>query len=82
VDQTSRQTLDLLASGGLGRYAWPPCRQLAAMAQAQNDDRGNGLAICQSQTTTVNLWPTAKGFFAGEGLKAEQPTLIRVFGPP
>ena len=80
VDQDKRQTLDLLASGGLAAMLAGLAGSLPSMAQAQNDDvvRIGYLPITDA---TPLLVAHAKGFFADEGLEAEQPTLIRGWAP-
>jgi NitT/TauT family transport system substrate-binding protein len=80
VDQDKRQTLDLLASGGLAAMLAGLAGSLPSMAQAQDDDvvRIGYLPITDA---TPLLVAHAKGFFADEGLEAEQPTLIRGWAP-
>jgi NitT/TauT family transport system substrate-binding protein len=80
VDHKKRQSLDMLASGGLAAMLGGLAATLPAMARAQDDDvvRIGYLPITDA---TPLLVAHAKGYFADEGLEAEQPTLIRGWAP-
>ena len=75
-DPGRRQTLDLLAKGGLAAMLGGLAAGLPQMARAQSDDvlRIGYLPITDA---TPLLVAHAKGYFEEEGIKAEKPTLIR-----
>jgi NitT/TauT family transport system substrate-binding protein len=80
VDHDKRRTLDMLAQGGLAAALATVMGGLPRMAGAQTDDvvRIGYLPITDA---TPLLVAHAKGFYADEGLEAEQPTLIRGWSP-
>jgi len=73
---TRRQTLDMLAAGGLWAAFSSALGGYPQVAHAAEDDvvRIGYLPITDA---TVLLVAYAKGFFKDEGLEAEKPTLIR-----
>jgi len=75
-DPARRQTLDMLAKGGLAAMLGTLGASLPRMARAAGDDvlRIGYLPITDA---TPLLVAHAKGFFEEEGIKAEAPTLIR-----
>ncbi len=79
-DAGRRSTLDLLAKGGMASMLAGMTGALPQMAQAQDDDvlRIGYLPITDA---TPLLVAHAKGYFEEEGIKAEQPTLIRGWSP-
>ncbi|MYM54500.1 ABC transporter substrate-binding protein [Thalassovita mangrovi] len=79
-DAGRRSTLDLLAKGGMASMLAGMTGALPQMARAQDDDvlRIGYLPITDA---TPLLVAHAKGYFEEEGIKAEQPTLIRGWSP-
>ncbi|MEO0923710.1 MAG: ABC transporter substrate-binding protein, partial [Pseudomonadota bacterium] len=79
-DFTRRQTLDMLASGGLFASLSAMMAGLPQQAYAQEDEvvRIGYLPITDA---TALLVAHAKGYFEDEGLEAERPTLIRGWSP-
>ncbi|MEW5424715.1 ABC transporter substrate-binding protein [Amorphus sp. 3PC139-8] len=77
---TRRQTLDMLAAGGLASLMGSFAAGLPRPAYAQDDDvvRIGYLPITDA---TALLVAHGKGFFEDEGLEAERPTLIRGWSP-
>lgn len=75
-DPRRRQTLDMLAKGGLAAMMASLSAGLPQMARAAGDEvlRIGYLPITDA---TPLLVAHAKGFFAEEGIEAEKPTLIR-----
>ena len=75
-----RQTLDMLAAGGLFAMLGPLFSATPSPALAADDDvvRIGYLPITDA---TALLVAYAKGFFADEGLQADPPTLIRAWSP-
>ncbi len=80
VDHAKRQTLDMLAQGGLAAALATLMGGLPQMARAQTDDvvRIGYLPITDA---TPLLVAHAKGFYTDEGLEVEQPTLLRGWPP-
>lgn len=79
-DFTRRQTLDMLAKGGLFASLGALMGSLPQRAFAQEDEvvRIGYLPITDA---TALLVAHAKGYFEEEGLEAERPTLIRGWSP-
>jgi NitT/TauT family transport system substrate-binding protein len=77
---TRRQTLDMLAAGGLLAAFGTLAGGYPSAAHAAEDDvvRIGYLPITDA---TALLVAHAKGFFKDEGLEAERPTLIRGWAP-
>ena len=77
---TRRQTLDMLAAGGLAAAFSTALGGFPNALQAADDEvvRIGYLPITDA---TALLVAHAKGFFDEEGLKAERPTLIRGWSP-
>ncbi|MFZ2099453.1 MAG: ABC transporter substrate-binding protein [Oricola sp.] len=77
---TRRQTLDMLAAGGLAAAFATMLGGFPAPAKAADDDvvRIGYLPITDA---TPLLVAHGMGFFKDEGLEAEQPTLIRGWSP-
>lgn len=77
---TRRQTLDMLAAGGLAALMGSLTAGLARPAYAQDDDvvRIGYLPITDA---TALLVAHGMGYFEDEGLTAERPTLIRGWSP-
>ncbi len=80
VDAGRRQTLDMLAKGGMAALLGSLTAGLPKMAQAADDDvlRIGYLPITDA---TPLLVAHAMGYFEEEGIKAEKPTLIRGWSP-
>lgn len=80
IDPGRRQTLDMLAGGGLAAMLGSLLGGLPSPAMAADDDvvRIGYLPITDA---TPLLVAHAKGYFADEGLEAERPTLIRGWSP-
>ncbi|MGR3496238.1 ABC transporter substrate-binding protein [Citreimonas sp.] len=80
VDLDRRHALDMLAKGGLAAMMGPLASSLATAAAAQDDDvlRISYLPITDA---TPLLVAHAMGYFADEGIEAEDPTLIRGWSP-
>ncbi len=79
-DFTRRQTLDMMAKGGLFASLSAMMAGLPQQAYAQDDEvvRIGYLPITDA---TALLVAHAKGYFEDEGLEAERPTLIRGWSP-
>ena len=79
-DFSRRQTLDMLARGGLFASLSAMMAGLPQQAYAQEDEvvRIGYLPITDA---TALLVAHAKGYFEDEGLEAERPTLIRGWSP-
>lgn len=79
-DFTRRDTLDMLAKGGLFASLSSLMAGLPKMAYAQDDEvvRIGYLPITDA---TALLVAHAKGYFEAEGLETERPTLIRGWSP-
>jgi len=79
-DFTRRQTLDMMARGGLAAALGTGLSGIGAPSYAQEDEvvRIGYLPITDA---TALLVAHAKGFFGDEGLEAEKPTLIRGWSP-
>lgn len=80
VDMDRRHALDMLAKGGLAAMLGSLASSLATAAAAQEDDvlRIGYLPITDA---TPLLVAHAMGYFADEGIKAEDPTLMRGWSP-
>ena len=80
TDFTRRQTLDMMARGGMVASLGTMLSGIASPSFAQEDEvvRIGYLPITDA---TALLVAHAKGFFGDEGLEAEQPTLIRGWSP-
>lgn len=80
ADFTRRQTLDMLAAGGLAAAFTTFMGGMVSPALAQTDDvvRIGYLPITDA---TVMLVAHGMGYFEDEGLKTERPTLIRGWSP-
>lgn len=79
-DFTRRQTLDMMAKGGLFAGLTGLLGSLPSMSYAQDDEvvRIGYLPITDA---TALLVAHGMGFFEDEGLETEQPTLIRGWSP-
>jgi NitT/TauT family transport system substrate-binding protein len=77
---TRRQTLDMLAAGGLAAALSPLIGNLTSAAHAADDDvvRIGYLPITDA---TALLVAHGMGYFKDEGLEAARPTLIRGWSP-
>ncbi len=77
---TRRQTLDMLAAGGMAAALAPLLGNFTSAANAADDDvvRIGYLPITDA---TALLVAHGMGYFEDEGLKAERPTLIRGWSP-
>ncbi len=80
VSVTRRQTLDMMAAGGLAAMLGPLLNNFTSMAHAADDDvvRIGYLPITDA---TALLVAHGLGYFKDEGLTAERPTLIRGWSP-
>jgi NitT/TauT family transport system substrate-binding protein len=76
---TRRQTLDMLAAGGL--YAALGSLLGGYPSPARADDDVVRIGYLPITDATALLVAHAKGFFKDEGLEAEKPTLIRGWSP-
>ena len=79
-DFSRRDTLDLMAAGGLaGAASLMP--GLASLAQAAPDDEVVRIGYIPITDATILLTAHGMGFFEDEGLKTARPTLIRGWSP-
>ncbi len=80
VSMTRRQTLDMMAAGGLAAMLGPLLNNFTSTAHAADDDvvRIGYLPITDA---TALLVAHGLGYFKDEGLTAERPTLIRGWSP-
>jgi NitT/TauT family transport system substrate-binding protein len=80
ITMTRRQTLDMMAAGGLVAALAPLLRNFSTAAHAADDDvvRIGYLPITDA---TALLVAHGMGYFKDEGLEAEKPTLIRGWSP-
>ena len=80
ISVTRRQTLDMLAAGGLAAALKPLLGNFMSAAHAADDDivRIGYLPITDA---TALLVAHGMGYFKDEGLEVEKPTLIRGWSP-
>ena len=79
-DYTRRDTLQLLGKGGLLAGLSGLAAGIASQAYAQEDEVVR-IGYIPITDATALLVAHANGYFADEGLEAEQPTLIRGWSP-
>ena len=80
TDFTRRQTLDMLAAGGLAGV-FSALAGFASPAFASPEDEVVRIGYIPITDATSLLVAHAMGYFKDEGLDAEQPTLIRGWSP-
>ncbi len=80
VSVTRRQTLDMMAAGGLAAMLGPLLNNFTSTAHAADDEIVR-LGYLPITDATALLVAHGMGYFKDEGLKAERPTLIRGWSP-
>ncbi len=80
-DFSRRQTLDMLAAGGLATAFSSLLPALSNVANAAPDDDVVRIGYLPITDATALLVAHGMGYFEDEGLKAERPTLIRGWSP-
>ncbi|MEO1207800.1 MAG: ABC transporter substrate-binding protein [Pseudomonadota bacterium] len=80
-DFSRRQTLDMLAAGGLATAFSSLMPGLANVAQAAPDDDVVRIGYLPITDATALLVAHGMGYFEDEGLKTVRPTLIRGWSP-
>ncbi|MEO1282135.1 MAG: ABC transporter substrate-binding protein [Pseudomonadota bacterium] len=80
-DFSRRQTLDMLAAGGLATAMSSLLPSLSNVAQAAPDDDVVRIGYLPITDATALLVAHGMGYFEDEGLKTVRPTLIRGWSP-